>query len=400
MKKYENRIVIVTRATRLENVLESQNTVSQARFYVKQLGSDFGDYEAEHNQYSESLKLVRRGLEDLGNVQMLDRKYLPNFIFAPDDIVLVVGQDGLVANTLKYLTGQPVIGVNPDASRWDGVLLPFKPADAGKILEETIRGKRRLEDVVMAKAKIQNGQELLAVNDFFVGQKTHTSARYVIKYGGLKESQSSSGIIVSTGLGSTGWMKSIIAGSSRLSASIIGTPYGASQERDDLTIVDDEAMEEDRIVYCEAAAPEIEREESQDYAILQKPAPPPAAVNEMMKTVSRNREFFAEIKEKLKREERLSRKKKTFGPSELSNVVGKWSSTELLFAVREPFPSKTTGTNLVFGTVSLESPLRIESLMGENGVIFSDGIEDDFIAFNSGAEVEITLADKRGKMVV
>jgi len=96
----------------------------------------------------------------------------------------------------------------------------------------------------------------------------------------------------------------------------------------------------------------------------------------------------------------LSEKKKTFGYSELSSVVGKWSTKELLFAVREPFPSKTTGTNIVFGTVSSSVPLKIESLMGENGVIFSDGIEDDFISFNSGTEVEISLADKRGKMVV
>lgn len=30
------------------------------------------------------------------------------------DIVVVIGQDGLVANTLKYLDGQPVIAINPD----------------------------------------------------------------------------------------------------------------------------------------------------------------------------------------------------------------------------------------------------------------------------------------------
>ena len=403
MKKYENRIVIVTRTTRLENVLESQNTVSQARFYVKQLGSDFGDYEEEHRQYSESLKLVRRDLEELGNVQMLDRKFLPNFIFAPNDMVLVVGQDGLVVNTLKYLTGQPVIGVNPDASRWDGVLLPFKPVDAGKILEETIRGKRRIENVTIAKARVQNGQELLAVNDFFVGHKTHASARYVIKYGGLKENQSSSGIIVSTGLGSTGWMKSIIAGSSRLNASIIGTPYGASQERDDLTKVDDDDKEKAGVYFLKEHA-SAEEKEYKGKALWQALAPIPSGAGParmgMERRRSREPEYFIEIKDKIKKEARLSGKKKTFGHSELSSVVGKWASTELLFAVREPFPSKTTGTNLVFGTVSPKAPLRIESLMGENGIIFSDGVEDDFIAFNSGTEVEITLADKRGKMVV
>ncbi|AEF82467.1 NAD(+)/NADH kinase [Leadbettera azotonutricia] len=369
MKKFENRLVIVTRATRLEKVLESQNTISQARFYVNQLGSDFDEYETEHQQYGDSLRLVRRSLEELGNIQLLDRKFLPNFIFSPDDMVVVVGQDGLVANTLKYLAGQPVIGVNPDPERWDGVLLPFKPAEVSRIVEETILGKRKYEEVTMAKARVQNGQELLAVNDFFIGQKTHTSARYVIKYGGLKENQSSSGIIVSTGLGSTGWMKSVIAGASRISASVIGRPYGSGQERDDVTEVDEE-------VYVNENA----RINSVSSNMMAEIAAAPV---------------FAEAKAA-----RLSKKKKTYGPSELSKVVGKWSSAELIFAVREPFPSKTTGTNLVFGTVSAKAPLRIESLMGESGVIFSDGIESDFISFNSGTEAVITLADKRGRIVV
>ncbi|MFT7387173.1 MAG: hypothetical protein ACI8VC_000410 [Candidatus Endobugula sp.] len=33
---------------------------------------------------------------------MVERNLLPNFIFGPEDIVVVIGQDGLVANPLKY----------------------------------------------------------------------------------------------------------------------------------------------------------------------------------------------------------------------------------------------------------------------------------------------------------
>jgi NAD kinase len=397
MKKFENRIIIVTRETRLEKVLVAQNTVSQAKFYINQLGGDFDEYQAEHDQYGSAVQQARRDLEDLGNIQLLDRKFLPNFIFAPNDIVVVIGQDGLVANTLKYLDGQPVIGVNPDAARWDGVLLPFEPQDTAKIVTETIGGKRKIEEVVMARARVQNGQELLAVNDFFIGQKTHTSARYVIKYSGLKEPQSSSGVIVSTGLGSTGWMKSIISGASRINSSVIGRPYGGKQEADNLVEMDEEipAPMEDRQYELadslEMAAPADmiaeDREERIDAKIMYLREAEPAA------------EMVASLRP-MKKSVALAKKKKTFGPSELSKVVGKWSSTELIFAVREPFPSKSTGTNIVFGTIPPNEPLRIESLMGENGVIFSDGIENDFIVFNSGAEAIIGLADKRGRMVV
>ena len=372
MKKFENRIVVVTRETRLEKVLVAQNTVSQAKFYISSLGGDFNEYKAEHDQYGQSVQEARHGFEGLGNIQQLDRRYLPNFIFAPSDIVVVIGQDGLVANTLKYLDGQPLIGVNPDKSRWDGVLLPFEPKDAAKIVAETIAGKRKIEEVVMARVKLQNGQELLAVNDFFIGQRTHTSAQYLIKYAGLKEPQCSSGIIVSTGLGSTGWMKSIISGASRINASVIGRPYGQKQEADYLTEVEEDIPATEEIM---VAAP-------------------------ISKQASRKDELRTIKIDDFARAKKLSGKKKTFGPSELSKVVGKWSSTELIFAVREPFPSKSTGTNLVFGTIAPNEPLRVESLMGENGVIFSDGIESDFLAFNSGTEAVIGLADKRGLMVV
>ena len=397
MKKFENRIVVVTRETRLEKVLVAQNTVSQAKFYINSLGGDFNEYKEEHDQYGGSVQQARKGLEELGNIQLLDRRYLPNFIFAPLDIVVVIGQDGLVANTLKYLDGQPLIGVNPDKSRWDGVLLPFEPKDAAKIVAETIAGRRRIEEVVMARAKVQNGQELLAVNDFFIGQKTHISARYVIKYGGLKEPQSSSGVIVSTGLGSTGWMKSIIAGASRISGSVIGRPYGGKQEADDLTEIDEdipapaqEGMEEIALM----VAPVLEdRDVQYDAEPAGMSAPAAKPIRGFMQARTRSDEDF-------KKTLHLIKRKKTFGPSELSKVVGKWSSTELIFAVREPFPSKSTGTNLVFGTITPDEPLRIESLMGENGVIFSDGIESDFLVFNSGTEAVIGLADKRGRMVV
>jgi NAD kinase len=378
MKKSDRRIVVILRETRLEKVLASQNTLSQAKFYIRSLGSDFDEYEAEHQQYNASVQVARQNLEGVGNLQMLDRKYLPNFIFAPEDIVVVIGQDGLVANTIKYLDHQPVIGVNPDASRWDGVLLPFTPDDLPKILRETLAGKRRIEAVSMARARIQNGQELLAVNDFFIGQRGHVSARYILKPGGLKEAQSSSGVIVSTGLGSTGWMKSVIAGASRIANSVIGHPYGGGQENE-------RVMEADEVADMAEVAISME---SMTYGMDVPGAPAPEDREE-------SRSMFS-----LRASKPLPARKKTFGVSELSGVIGKWHSRELLYAVREPFPSKTTGTNLVFGKISPDEPLRIESLMGENGVIFSDGMESDFLAFNSGTEAVITLAEKQGRIVV
>ncbi|WP_283815061.1 MULTISPECIES: hypothetical protein [unclassified Bradyrhizobium] len=42
----------------------------------------------------------------------------------------------------------------------------------------------------------------------------------------------------------------------------------------------------------------------------------------------------------------------------------------------------------------------MRSLMPENGVIFSDGIEADRLDFNSGTEAQITVAEREGRLVV
>lgn len=222
MDALNQRIVLVTRKTRLEELIVRFNTIEQARFYVEHLGADFSDYETEHRVYLDAVRTAEGILSRFGRVQRLDRGFLSNYLFAPDALVVVLGQDGLVANTLKYLKGaQPVIGVNPDPARWDGVLLPFEVNDLAGITPEAIARKRPLNRVTMALATLSDGQELHAVNDLFIGPRSHVSARYQIQQGDRSETHSSSGLIVSTGLGSTGWCQSLLAGA----AGILGPSW-------------------------------------------------------------------------------------------------------------------------------------------------------------------------------
>ena len=314
----ENKIVLVVRETRLEELKARFNTVSQARFYVQQQGGNFEDYEQEDTVYRAAVQKAHQQLSVLGRVQVVHRTFVPNFIFGPDDIAVAVGQDGLVANTLKYLHGQPLVGVNPDPARYDGQLLPFLVADLDEIIPEVFRKTRPTKAVTMAKASLNNGQTLYAVNDIFIGPKSHGSARYTLHHVDRVERHSSSGVIVSTGMGSTGWLTSLITGARGIAA----------------------AAEEGQ-------APERE----QSYRAVAAMRVP-------------------------------------------------WDADHLYFTVREPFPTKTTGASLVFGRVSVEKPLLIESHMPERGVIFSDGIEADFVEFNSGSRVKITVAERKGILVV
>ena len=307
MDRGMNKIVIVRRKTRLEDLKRRYNTIEQARFYVEHLGADFNDYEEEHNNYLLALETVKKAAADKARILEIDRDYVPNMIFGADDIVIAVGQDGLVANVMKYLDGQPLIGVNPDTKRWDGDLLFFEAGDMERVLPNVINRNFNVKKISMGKAETKDGQVLYAVNDFFVGIKNHTSARYHICYNNLVENQSSSGVIISTGLGMTGWHKSVMA------------------------------------------------------------------------------EFRGMAK--------------AFNLPEIKDKKYEWDNDELVFQVREPYPSKFTQAELVYGKVDKKDTLTFTSLMSEDGVVFSDGIQDDALAFDAGMEVKITVADRIGRLV-
>ncbi len=218
------RIVVVTRRTRLQELVERFNTRAQARFWIERSGGDYADYEREDDAYRRSLEALRDGLPKGVKSQSFDRGFLPTFLFTARDLVLAIGQDGLVANAAKYVKGQPVIGVNPDPARYDGILVPFTVARARDAVARALDGSAACRDVTLAEAVLQDGQSLLAFNDFYVGMQTHVSSRYVLAIGGRSEAQSSSGFLVSTGAGSTGWISSVFAMAAGVTAFAGGTP--------------------------------------------------------------------------------------------------------------------------------------------------------------------------------
>ncbi len=308
------KLVVITRKTQVEELVLRFNTRSQAKFYIEaNVGKGrFQRYQAEHDEYHRGVDALEDLLPKGVPTQFLERAMLPTYTFGPDDIVIAVGPDGLVVNVAKYLDGQPLIAVNPDPGRIDGVLLPFATKDARSAIDRALNDQGQFAAITMAEASLNDGQTLLAVNDLFIGQKTHTSARYRLNYNGGEENQSSSGIIVSTGAGSTGWLQSIVGG-----AYAVARHHGA---------------------------------------IGSSHEPPDPRFD--------------------------------------------WQSRQLVFNVREPFVSKTSSADTVSGTIDATKPLVVTSQMPQNGVIFSDGVEEDYLAFNSGAIARVGLSGRTLRLML
>jgi hypothetical protein len=203
------RCVLVERSTEYRDLLARHGTREQARFFLKERGLAIEEVEDRHHAQQAHRTSVLAAVPPDWRTATVMRDELDRFLFEPDDVVIVLGQDGLVANAAKYLTGQPVVGLNPDPERNAGVLVAHPPRAAADLLRDLHRGRASVRARTMAEARLDDGQRLLALNEVFFGHASHQSARYVLGAGGREERQSSSGVIVATGTGATGWAASI-----------------------------------------------------------------------------------------------------------------------------------------------------------------------------------------------
>ncbi|KPL54322.1 inorganic polyphosphate kinase [Prosthecomicrobium hirschii] len=209
------RIVIVRRETDLDRVRATHASMATARFVLERRGLSLEAVEAEHAAFTEVLRRVRAAIPADWRQAMLMRAEVERFVFGPEDVVVAVGQDGLVANVAKYLTGQTVVGIDPRPGRNAGVLVRFRVEAAKEAIAAAAAGRLTLEARTMAEVRLESGERLTALNEIYLGHRTHQSARYRIAFEGASERQSSSGLIVATGTGATGWASSIARATGR-----------------------------------------------------------------------------------------------------------------------------------------------------------------------------------------
>jgi NAD kinase len=290
MSSLTPRVVFVTRESEYELLMQRHATREQSKFFLKRRGRSLDTTETEHLAFQAALVSARAMVPDTWRQANVRRADLDRFLFAEDDIIVALGQDGLVANVAKYLNGQPVIGVNPLPDVFDGVLVRTKLPSLSRNLKRAV-ARDGFEARTMAQAELDNGDVLVALNELFIGHRSHQSARYIISEGRQSEQHSSSGVIVATGTGATGWARSIME---------------ASQIDMALSPIDQ----------------------------------------------------------------------------------------SLLYFVREPFPSIATKTTMQHGYITDEA-LQISSKMNDGGVIFADGIERDFLAFDWGMNVTIGVSERK-----
>ena len=206
------RVVLVTRPSHYELLLARHATREQARFFLEARGQSIEALEEQHERFEAARRHVAGSVPTAWRSARVSRDDLDRFLFEPTDIVVALGQDGLVANVAKYLDGQVVIGLDPEPGANGGMLVRHSPRDAAGLLDAAAEPSPSVEERTLVECRLDDGQRLLALNELFIGHVSHQTARYRLEAGGATERQMSSGMIVATGTGATGWASSICRG--------------------------------------------------------------------------------------------------------------------------------------------------------------------------------------------
>lgn len=209
------RAVLVHRTTEYEELLARHGTHGQAAFFLSSRDRDIREVAERHHRTHRALIDVAAAVPHRWRQSRVERADLDRFLFGPEDVVVVVGQDGLVANAAKYLSGQPVVGIDTDPGRNPGVLVRHRAADTGKLLAEAVGGRGAADELTMVEAVADDSQRLLALNEICLGPAGHQTVRYRLSTdtrpasSTAPEPQASSGVLVGTGTGATGWLRSL-----------------------------------------------------------------------------------------------------------------------------------------------------------------------------------------------
>ncbi len=147
------------------------------------------------------------------------------------DLVIAIGGDGTVLSAAHYLIDKPILAVNSSPSTSEGALTTISVDELDDKLKEIKNNNAKEEKLERIEVLINNQPlDLLALNEVFIAnEKAYLISKYNVKFKAKEEEQRSSGIIFSTGTGSTAWFKS--AGGSPFSSQskfiemIVREPY-------------------------------------------------------------------------------------------------------------------------------------------------------------------------------
>lgn len=204
------RIVVVPKLSKFECDMQRFG-LGEADLIIK--------YEAEHAPVERILSshyAQRQALDTLRRV-FSPRQFCPRDDLSAEkvegaDLVIAHGGDNHFQFISHAITDGFILGVNSDPLRSEGALVSHSSEELLAVLNALARGDYRIEEWTRLEGSVNGVPLPRVISEYFLGERDRLEmSRYNLRFKGFEEEQKGSGIIISTGSGSTGWYDSEIS---------------------------------------------------------------------------------------------------------------------------------------------------------------------------------------------
>lgn len=198
-----SRAVLVPKATKVEyDMLRLKLTRRQLASYYRNENAAviFASHERQ-------LAMRRRVLKLLPEARVVSRQALDPAALEGASLVVALGGDNHFIFVSQLLDATPILGVNADRLRSYGGLLHIDETNLESALRRMRAGGQTCRRLARIQASVDGRPVGRATSEIFVGERGRKNmSRHALSMdGGAEEEQKSSGLLIATAAGSTGW---------------------------------------------------------------------------------------------------------------------------------------------------------------------------------------------------
>ncbi|MFO0415839.1 MAG: hypothetical protein ACK5Y6_00990 [Pseudomonadota bacterium] len=201
-------ILVVAKRSRFERDQKELGLSEEAllRWYAE-MGESGSRVLGSHERQLQAIASCQRELESeqIVHIEQLEERLATGSVKA----IVALGGDDFLKLVSQHIEDLPVLGVNSDPATSTGVLLSTSIEKLPEAIQALETDSYKIERWTRVELTIDGTSCGRALNDVVLGKRDfrHMS-RHELEVHGEKTQQRSSGILISTGAGSTGWFSS------------------------------------------------------------------------------------------------------------------------------------------------------------------------------------------------
>ena len=209
-KMNPSQILIVPKISKVQHDMRRMNfdKIQLVEFYKKEKLHVDRIFES-HDRQVHALETIKKHLP---HVRVVNRNEITKDLVSKYKLVITLGGDNHFQYVSHFIKDSLILGINNDPERSEGALNSITSNEIESVIPKILDDDFKIETWTRLETSVEDITiSTLAVSEIYIGEESrYTMSRHQLIHNNDVEEQKGSGLLISTGAGSTGWFDSAI----------------------------------------------------------------------------------------------------------------------------------------------------------------------------------------------